>query len=117
MQQRGQWCSLAAGLEIGLAKVSHGGDSGEVGDALGVTQLDGFGFVPGGVMPDGLAMRANGRHLLGMNTGAVQQTPCREGKKIGQFVIRQGEFIIVRALAAADHDAQHILQFRRVGYT
>ncbi|MNV56512.1 hypothetical protein D3C71_1488020 [compost metagenome] len=72
MEGRHQRRTMPARRHIATAEVGHGSDAGQLGDAVGVTDLPGesrFGQRP---MADGLAMRTNRLHLRARHPGFIQ---------------------------------------------
>ena len=122
MQQRGvegrhQRRALAAGGHIAAAEVAHGGDAGALGDHRAVADLQGEGRLPVRTVADGLAVRADRRHLRRGDPGLLQQRPRGGGEGPAHLHVQSAQLVQRAWLAALADGHQTLAQGRlpRVG--
>ncbi|MNI96754.1 hypothetical protein D3C73_1552750 [compost metagenome] len=77
MESRNQRCALPAPGHVATAEIADGSDTGHGGDTVVIPQLHRERHFAFWLMPDGLSVTANRRHLFRGNSGAFQQPEDR----------------------------------------
>jgi len=72
---------MAAGGDIAPTEIGHGGDAGQLGDAVGVADLHREGGIGQWAVAHGLPVRTDGVHLAAVDARAVQQAVGGRGER------------------------------------
>ena len=88
MQQGSQRGALTACLDVRLAEMANGGRTGAASDNPGAAQLNRSRRISVRVVPNGLAMRSDGRDIAHLDPGLLSHGPSGPGEMASEEFIQ-----------------------------